>query len=272
MKVITESNVQVDHTEEYKRMLKDVLDDMNAHEKKALEDVIKAGEYLTEAKKHVKHGEWNKWLEDSGLSKKTSERYMGCYKYLSKNDHVVDFENKQQIFALLPLKNDIESFLAEHTDIYDKTVQEIKSLVSAHRKKDNPSIDSKTPSVLGETLKPEEEENVHAETNEDIFKLKRELETLKQRYLELKEKGARYTQDLEQQLKEYKEEIESMKSNYESVQEAIVLDKTFKRFVRTIPNAEIKDYTQFVWEQVREWFSNTYGQSTLSQIPKNVPF
>lgn len=46
------------------------------HAEKAVGHAIAAGEALIEAKELCKHGQWGKWLADTGIPERTAQRYM----------------------------------------------------------------------------------------------------------------------------------------------------------------------------------------------------
>jgi hypothetical protein len=84
-------NVTNDATEQpaalANRTLADVEAELALTFKSNIENILRRGALLCEAKKLVSHGEWEYWLKDkSALPPRTAQKYMAAYRYVSEKD------------------------------------------------------------------------------------------------------------------------------------------------------------------------------------------
>lgn len=62
------------------------------------ESIVKIGEWLTNTKTFLKHGEWQNWLNDNfNMTYRTARRYMQIVSYFGQNGHF------SKIMSVLPV-------------------------------------------------------------------------------------------------------------------------------------------------------------------------
>lgn len=130
---------------------------------------IEVGKRLIQAKSLVKHGEWQKWLEDNfQLSQNTAGRFMQCANRFSNSEMSQNLNQSQMIALLsLPSPEETEKFIEQKaslgTPIENMTVktlrQEIKNWKSETENDSNlDSYRDKTNTIIESTEITEQED------------------------------------------------------------------------------------------------------------------
>ena len=91
--------------------------EIKKHLKKIVINYIEVGNRLLEAKKLVKHGEWQIWLENNfQLAERTAQRFMACSERFSKTTLMSNLNSTQMIAMLALPKNQEEEFIKQKTN------------------------------------------------------------------------------------------------------------------------------------------------------------
>lgn len=91
-------------------------------------NLLEIGRVLIEAKKHVKHGEWQAWVEEnSGLELRVAQSVMAAYRrFCGKNMESID---KSKLFKMLALPEGTEDKFIEENNISEMTARQVAEAV-----------------------------------------------------------------------------------------------------------------------------------------------
>ena len=122
------SNVSEENSVEKQRKLGELAESIRNYTFQTRENIINIGQCLIEAKKLVKHGEWDKWIEaNTTFTRQTVYKFMQCAKRFS-DVALAKHLNDTQMMELLALP-------APQTDAFFKAKEEEGRLVRNMTKK-----------------------------------------------------------------------------------------------------------------------------------------
>jgi hypothetical protein len=134
------------------RTLSVIADELHAALKRETDEIIDIGGLLTEAKAHMKHGEWLPWLRNEfSMSERSAQRYMKAHEF-TKSATVSDFNLSPTALYLLSADNYWKGLGVEREVHEEVTAAVLKEAV----KKRVGVAEAKK--IIGETWKAEERE------------------------------------------------------------------------------------------------------------------
>jgi len=144
-----------------------------------VEDSIRIGELLTEAKKKVKHGEWLAWIEGNmPFSQPTASRYIKLFENRSQIIHTLQTVNN------LSLRGALQLLTAREEEPEEKAAKPEPE--NKTPKKEEKPKKEEVKHVEAEVVEPEPEAQSQEELLEKVSKLTEENEILKQELLKRK--------------------------------------------------------------------------------------
>lgn len=176
------SNVSEENSVEKQRKLGELAESIRNYTFQTRENIINIGQCLIEAKKLVKHGEWDKWIEaNTTFTRQTVYKFMQCAKRfadVAPAKHLNDTQMMELLALPVPqMSAFFEAKEEEGTPVKDMTKKvlrsEIKSWKEAHSDIKKINIANKSKEVsTNEQDTQQENETVEVSKEYKIFKLK----------------------------------------------------------------------------------------------------
>ena len=134
------------------RTLSVIADELHAALKRETDEIIDIGGLLTEAKAHMKHGEWLPWLRNEfSMSERSAQRYMKAHEF-AKSATVSDFNLSPTALYLLSA-DDYWKGLGVEREVHEEVTAAV--LKEAVKKRVGVAEAKK---IIGETWKADERE------------------------------------------------------------------------------------------------------------------
>ena len=147
-------------------------------------NMIQLGRVYTEAKKLVKHGEWQNWIRNNGgMSERSAQQLMAVYARFGSNPTYAGIE-KSKLFRMLSLPPGKESDFMEENDVSDMTSRQVEEAVRKAREEANAALDQERAAREKAERRAKELEDTPPVIPEDVVDTIREKEAEAQRYKE----------------------------------------------------------------------------------------
>lgn len=208
-------------------------------------NVLQLGRVLTEAKKLVHHGEWDKWiLENAGMSRRKAEQYMQAFCTFGLNKQIAEL-GITKITKMLPMLEEDRSRLLEEHNVAAMTTRELDEAIKKQRqqlvkeaheaaqdeinKERNARIAAEQRAAEAENRIPEVPKEIKEELDTARSKVKEQQERIEQlekagsdRYQQVLSENER----LKQEITERDEMLEEQQADYNRIQTELLNAKS----------------------------------------------